>query len=152
MFAPKKHLYAVPFQGDRAAAFDVAKTALLALGFEIKQLSETELHAEGPGMHSNQQPDLLGVSSLQLQISQSNITATALLGAAAKMKAFIYLFPPGLAIILMASFALSGMDVSWVHMLWVLPWFVLSPLMGKSFENKAIRAVERLVRGMAQTK
>ena len=152
MFAPKKHRYTVPFHGDAAAAFNIAKTALLALGFEIQQLSDTELHAEGPGMHSNQQPALVGVSSLQLKINPSNITAIATLGAAAKMKAFIYLFPPGLAFILMAAFVLSGMEVSWIHTLWVLPWFVISPLLGKGFETKTISAVERLVRGMAQTR
>ena len=94
MFDPKPYEYAIPLSGNAADAFDVARTALLALGFEILIDSDTELQAEGPGMHSNQQPALLGVSLLRLHVSSSKITATASPGGVAKMKTFVYLFPP----------------------------------------------------------
>ena len=35
MFDPNEHEYSVPFNGDPDRALDVARTALLALGFEI---------------------------------------------------------------------------------------------------------------------
>ncbi len=69
IFDPKEHTYSTPFNGKPGDAFNVARTALLSLGFEILVDSDSELKAEGPGMHSNRQPELLGVSLLQLNIS-----------------------------------------------------------------------------------
>lgn len=152
MFDPKPYEYSVPFSGNAVNAFDVARTALLALGFEILIDSESELQAEGPGMHSNRQPELLGVSLLRLHISSSNITATASLGGVAKMKTFVYLFPPGLVLSLLLFFSLLGMEVSWLFILMVLPWAFISPLIGRSLERRTTKAVDRLVRGMAQAR
>ncbi|MCP4696639.1 MAG: hypothetical protein GY862_07300 [Gammaproteobacteria bacterium] len=152
MFKPKEYEYSSPFHGKAAEAFNVARTALLSLGFEILLDSGTELHAEGPGMHSNQQPELLGVSLLRLRIASSKITAAATLGGVATMKTFIYLFPPGLAVALLLTFGFMGMGISWFHTLWVLPWIFIAPLMGAALERKTIRAVERLVRGMANVR
>lgn len=150
MFEPKEYRYTVPFRGNASDALGIARTSLLSLGFEISVISENELHANGPGMRSTQQPDLLGVSNLRLKIDSSSITAVAKLGGASSMKAFVYLFPPALALLLFMIFTLVGMDVSWIHSLWVLPWFFISPWMGKMIVSKTTRAVDRLVRGMAQ--
>jgi hypothetical protein len=150
MFKPKEYRYSVPFTGTAEDAFSVARTSLLSLGFEVSGISENELHATGPGMHSTQQPDLLGVTTLRLLVDSSSITAMAKLGGAANMKAFVYIFPPALVLTLLLIFSLVGMDVSWLHALWVLPWFLVSPWMGNMIERKTTRAVDRLVRGMAQ--
>ena len=152
MFEPKEYQYSIPFIGSAEKAMNVARTSLLALGFEISTISENEMYAIGPGMHSNQQPDLLGVSMLKLRVDESSITAVAKLGSAAKMKAFIFIFPPALVLILLLVFSLLGMDVSWYFVLMVLPWIIIAPLMGNMIESKTIKAVDRLVRGMAQSK
>jgi len=152
MFNPKQYESSVEFVGNAAAAFDVARTALLALGFEILVDSDTELHAEGPGMHSNRQPDLLGVSRLQIDISSSKITARASLGGVAKMKSFVYLFPPGLVLLLFFIGSLYSTRVSWLYILLILPWVVISPLIGSVLEHKTKKAVDRLVHGMALVK
>ena len=55
MFEAKIHRYSTPFSGDSAAAMDVGRIALLSQGFEIVSDTGSELHARGPGMHSNQQ-------------------------------------------------------------------------------------------------
>ena len=152
MFEPKEHKYSIPFSGSAEKAIDVARTSLLSLGFEISAISENELYATGPGMHSNQQPDLLGVSTLKLLVDTSSITAIAKLGSAAKMKAFVYIFPPALVLILLLVFSLIGMEVSW-HFVWLLlPWIFISPLIGNMIERRTTKAVDRLVRGMAQSK
>ena len=150
MFKPKKYQYSTPFSGDAGEALKIAKTTLLSLGFEITAKSENELHAIGPGLRSTQQPDLLGVTELKLKIDPSSIIANAVLGGAARMKAFVIIFPPGLVLFLLLIFSLIGMDVSLIHALWFLPWLFISPLMGNMIERKTIRAVESLVRGMAQ--
>jgi hypothetical protein len=152
MFKPTEHTYTVPFNGNAADAFNVARTALLSLGFEIVVDSETELKAEGPGMHSNRQPELMGVSMLRLNISSYKITATALLGGVARMKTFVYLFPPGLLGFLFILNYLLGVKMTWFFFLIVLPWVFIAPLIGKSLDRKTSRAVDRLVRGMAQAK
>lgn len=150
MFKPKKYRYSTPFSGDAGEALTIARTTLLSLGFEITAKSENELHAIGPGLRSTQQPDLLGVTELKLKIDPSSIIANAVLGGAASMKAFVIIFPPGLALFLLLIFSLIGMDVSLIHALWVLPWLFISPWMGNMIERKTTRAVESLVRGMAQ--
>ena len=151
MFAATQYQYSVPFQGDARKAFNIALTSLISLGFEIDRSTDWELHAIGPGMHSNQQPALLGVTELTLSINLSSITADAVLGGAATMKAFIYLFPPALILSLLIFFILLGMKMSWLIGLIVLPWFIIAPLMSKMIEGKTTQAVDRLVRGMAQS-
>ena len=152
MFGQKEYRYSIPFSGNAKDALNIARTSLLSLGFEILHISEKELFATGPGMHSTQQPDLLGVSKIKLNIHSSSITAVASLGAAAKMKTFVYIFPPALLLILLLTFVLMGMNVSWIYAVWILPWIFIAPLMGKLIERKTTRAVDRLVRGIAQSK
>ena len=152
MFGSTVHKYSAPFSGNATAALDVARTALLALGFEIQRDSPTLLVAEGPGMHSNRQPELLGATSIQLKVSSSKISSESVLGGVATMKSFVYLFPPGLVIFLLSLNNFAGAGIGWFHLLWVLPWFAIAPLIGASLERKTVRAIERLVRGMAQAR
>ena len=152
MFDPAPYHYSVPFSGNPADAFNVARTALLSLGFEILVDSGEELHAEGPGMHSNQQPELLGASLVKLNVAGSNINVTAELGGVATMKTFVYLFPPGLVLSLFILNSMLGEGVSGLIYLVVLPWLLIAPLIGRKLENNTTRALGRLVRGMAQAK
>ena len=150
IFDPKVYEYSTPLRGDAAAAFDVARTALLAQGFEILTDEDAELSAEGPGMRGTQQSPLAGVSKLQLHVASSTLSATATLGGAARMKMFLYLFPPALALFLMISFALAGMGVVWISAVAVAPWVVISPLMASAIERRTTKAVDGLVRSMAR--
>jgi len=151
MFTVKEYQYSTPFRGKAEEAFKVARTSLLSLGFEITESSKHELHATGPGMHSNQQPALVGVSRLKLHIDSSSITATAQLGGVSTMKNFVYIFPPALVLVLLVTFSLLGMEISWLYILLLLPWFVIAPWMARMMERKTTDAVDRLVRGMAQS-
>lgn len=152
MFDPKVHEVSTPLAGDPAAALDVARIALLSLGFEILADSEAELCARGPGMQSNRQPALLGASELSLRVTSSDVAARATLGGVAAMKAFLFLFPPGLALALALLFGLLGMQNWWVAGAAVAPWLLLSPWMAALIEFRTTRAVDRLVRGMAGAK
>ncbi len=150
MLATTVHNYSVLFAGDASKVLDVARAALLSLGFEIQVDTPGELVAEGPGMHRNQQPALLGATSVHLRLSSSEIAAEAVLGGAATMKRFIVLFPPGLVVSLLLFNNIFVAPFPLIHLLWVLPWFAVAPLFGRELERGTIRAVERLVRGMAQ--
>jgi len=149
VFEAKLYEYSTPFRGDPDAAFTLAKTALLALGFEILRGSSAELRAEGPGMRSTQQSALLGVSGFRFQIAASTLTASATLGGVATMKAFVTLFPPGLILSLVVLFAVLGHGISYLGLWLVAPWLVISPLMAALIERRTTRAVARLARSMA---
>ena len=101
-------------------------------------------------MHSTHQPPIVGVTELRLVMSSSTISAEAILGGVATMKAFVALFPPGLVLTLWVIFRLVGMQAPWQVLLAGAPWIVLAPLISSMMERRTTRAVEVLVRGMAQ--
>ena len=149
MFGPKPHQCRAPLTGNARDAMDVARTTLLALGFEILSETETELCARGPGMNSSREPALVGASELELRVTPSHVDARATLGGVATMKAFLYLFPPGLALSLALVFALCGIGSWWICLFSVAPWLFFSPWIASAIERRTASAVDRLVRGMA---
>jgi hypothetical protein len=150
VFDATDHEYEIPFSGDPAAAFDVARTALLGLGFEIVDQSSRELRATGPGMRSTSQPPLCGASEITFLAGTSTIIARARLGGVRNMKMFLWLFPPGLGLALMALFSLMGRPFSWTPLLAVSPWLVLSPFLSSRIEQRTTKAVDGLARSMVQ--
>jgi hypothetical protein len=149
VFEAKVYECSNPYHGDPDAAFTLAKTTLLAQGFEILPGSSAELRAEGPGMHSTHQSALLGVSEFRFQIAASTITVSATLGGVSTLKAFVTFFPPGLVLSLVVLFAVLGQGISYLGLWLAAPWIVISPLMGALIERRTMRAVDRLVRSMA---
>lgn len=149
MLATRTHHCDTPFEGDPRDAFDVARTALLSQGFEILEDSASELCARGPGMHSTQQPALLGASELRFRVASSMLSATATLGGVASMKRFVILFPPALVLSLTATLAVTQAGGSWWALLAAAPWLLLAPWISSLLEHRTTRAVDRLVRGMA---
>jgi hypothetical protein len=149
VFKAKQYEYSTPFRGDPGAAFTLAKTALLSLGFEILPGSSAELRARGPGMRSTQQSALLGVSEFRFQIAAATLTASATLGGVASMRAFVTLFPPGLILSLVALFAALGHGISYLGLGLAAPWLIISPLMAALIERRTTRAIDRLARSMA---
>ena len=152
MFGTRIHHTSAHFRGPAGAALDVGRVALMSLGFEIKRFSDDELRAVGPGLRSTQQPALLGVSELRIRVGSSRIEAKATLGGAARLKRFVYLFPPLLMLVLFLVNVLAGNGASWLYAALVAPWVVLGPLIGWSIERRTSGAVDSLVRSMAQPK
>ena len=149
MFKAKAYECSTPFRGDPGAALTLAKTALLAQGFEILPGSSAELRAEGPGMRSTRQSALLGVSEFRIQIAASALTVSATLGGVATMKTFVTFFPPGLVFSLVVLFAVLGHGISYLGLWLAAPWLAISPLMAALIERRTTRAVDRLARSMA---
>ena len=147
---PTTYRYSVPFTGTKSKALDIARVALLSLGFEIVSESDNELDATGPGMHSNQQPDLLGATQIHFDITATDIYVDAVLGGVNTMKKFVYFFPPGLIISLMLFGALFGQTMQLYFLLFIIPWAFIAPIFAKTFERTTTNAIDRLVRGMAQ--
>ena len=152
MFKPTRYRTTLPFHGDGEAAMNLAKTTLISLGFQVTVHSRQELHAVGPGQHSNHQPPLVGITDLKLRVSRSEISADALLGGAATMRLFVALFPPGLVLALLLFFALLGMPIPWLYLPGVLAWLPLGLYLGGKFDDSAKRALDNLLNGMAQSR
>ena len=149
MFEAKVYEYSNPFRGDSDAAFTLARTALLAQGFEILPGSSAELRAEGPGMRSTRQSALRGVSEFRFRIAASSLTVSATLGGVATMKAFVTFFPPGFVLSLVVLFAVLGHGIVYPGLWLAAPWLIVSPLMATLIERRTTRAVDRLARSMA---
>ena len=150
VFDVAEHECELPFSGDPVAALETARTALLGHGFEIVEQARGQLRATGPGMSSTNQPPLYGASEITVFASSSTVAARARLGGVRKMKAFVWLFPPGLGLILTCSFVVAGMPFSWTPLLAVAPWFILAPLVSRWLEKRTTQAVESLARSMVQ--
>ena len=150
MFKATVHEIFADFDGDPHTAFDLARTSLVFQGFEVLSESDTELRARGPGMHSNQQPPILGVSDLCLRIIGSKISARATLGGVLTMKLFLLFFPPGLVLSLCIMGMIDGKIEWWVPFAFLVPWFMIAPAMGSALERTTVKAVDAMVRGMSQ--
>ena len=144
------YAYSTPFRCNNADALNIARIALLSLGFEILSESNSELEASGPGMHSNQQPDLLGATHIHFRFSGTEISVDADLGGVDTMKRFVYFFPPGLVISLMVMGSFFGNAIEIYYYLLIIPWIFVARFIGKIFEKTTSTAIDRLVRGMAQ--
>ena len=149
---PTTHAYSTPFSGTNAKALNIARVALLSLGFEVLSESDNQLEATGPGMHSNQQPDLLGATHIRFELEGNSINVDAVLGGVDTMKKFVYFFPPGLVISLLVVQGIFGDPIEAYLYLLILPWFFIARLIAKTFEKSTSNAIDRLVRGMAQAK
>src|SRR5947208_2192838 len=82
-----------PFHGDLDKAFDLATTALAAIGFRLDARTTDSVRLTGPGMNSNRQSPLLGASQIDICFHQGQINLAADLGAAERMIRFVRIFP-----------------------------------------------------------
>lgn len=147
---PATYAFSTPFAGNNADALNIARVALLSLGFGILSESENELEASGPGMHSNQQPDLLGATHIHLRLSRTEISVNAILGGVDTMKRFVYFFPPALVISLLVMGSIFGDAIEAYFYLLIIPWIFIGRFIGKILEKTTTTAIDRLTRGMAQ--
>jgi len=149
---PTTYAFSTPFAGNNTDALNIARIALLSLGFEVLSENENELEASGPGMHSNQQPDLLGATHIHFRLTRTEISVDAILGGVDTMKRFVYFFPPGLFISLMIVGSIFGEAIEVYFYLLIIPWIFIARLIGKILEKTTTTAIDRLARGMAQAK
>ena len=139
---PTSYSFSTPFTGNSGDALDVARIALLSLGFELLKDADEELEASGPGMHSNQQPDLLGATHIHFKVNESDINVNATLGGVDKMKKFILYFPPGLLASLWLMGFVLGDPMPAAVLLLVIPWIFIANFIGKTFEKTTSNAIE----------
>lgn len=67
------------------------------------------------------------------------------------MQLFVYLFPPGLVLLLSVAFVVTGMGSgAWSAMWAVAPWLIISPWVASKMESRTTRAVDALVRSLTR--
>lgn len=143
----------VPFTGSTERAFDLALTTLTGHGFGIDEESADVLTFSGPGLMSTRQSPLLGATWLRLARVGSNLQLEADLGGVRRMRKFLVLFPPGLALFLLAVFQLIpgfNMQVAVIAAVAsISPWIVLTPLFSVMIQKRTVRSLEVLLQNLA---
>jgi hypothetical protein len=162
----------IPFHGDVNKALDFATVVLAKNSFIIQNKKGSALEMLGPGMRSNRQDPILGVSRIHISADRSQLIVDAELGGVDRMRRFLTYFPVSMAlgfILLFGGVAglifgqLSGVGFGvpaapgwwWLAMTVpisvfpLLPWLFLSPLMIRSIRKKTVLALDTLLNNMA---
>jgi len=86
----------LPFHGDSDKVFDLAISALAALGFRLTGRTAQSATLVGPAMNSSRQNPLVGASELDLRLTDERLPLKAELGGAERMMKFVRTFPVAL--------------------------------------------------------
>jgi type IV secretory pathway TrbD component len=148
----------LPFRGNREKAFQLAESALAALGFRLKLRTPASLQFVGPGMNSTKQSPLTGASRIDIRAGSSSMDLEAELGGAEFMARFVSYFPLGLCVALAAVLSLvfgilfgTGMWMVAVAVAAGGPavmWLFLGPVLGRRIRERTCRALDALLESM----
>ena len=138
--------------GPPQKSVTVLRDALVANAFTITEASQTGFTATGPGMNSNNQNVIRGLSKAVVHTEGNTLHISAELGAARRLGWFAMFFPPGLCLFLALVFAALGPKhhiAVYVPLLIAAPWLVLGPLMARLLRRRTEQAVEALLQSAA---
>ena len=149
----------VHFTGDPAKAFDLAVSALMALGFRTHASDPAKIDMVGPGLNSTRQSALLGASRIIVNHSDKELVLAAELGGVARLARLITIFPIvltlGLAGILALVFSFLFPVETWIFTVLLvaggnlLLWLILAPIMKRSVLARTCRGLDSLLYNMA---
>ena len=149
-----KYKKTIEFNGDKSSAMASAKNFFIANGFKLERRGSDTLLLTGPGMISNRENPIRGVSKGQIQFTNSSIVFTGELGGVEFMKKFVTFFPPALILGLTASLSIvfyltNQFSVEFLAFaLTIIPWLFLAPLFGKMMQRKTENAVDTLLENL----
>jgi hypothetical protein len=135
----------VTFQGDPVAVLDAARVILIGQDFAVSTPRAGRLVARRPWLRGSRQSLLRGVSSLELEITQSTMTIRAGRRILVGVILFVLLFPPALALVL----GIARGDVS-TSLRTAAAWFVVSPVVSLGLWYRTKWALERLIVNLLQ--
>jgi hypothetical protein len=148
----------LPFRGDQAKAFELAASALTALGFRLTERTESSLQFVGPGMNSSRESGLMGATGIRISGDRDQLSLEADLGGMARLSRFAMFFPLGLflAIAIVSAVVLAVLHGpgDWMFAVaapmgvMAIIWSVLGPLMARSFRARTERALDTLLSNM----
>ena len=98
----------IPFAGgdtgDRKKAIETARFVFANNNFKIESLSGSVIIVRGPGMQGTKQNPLVRASMVRIRVEPSFLELFAELGGVRRMRNFLFLFPPSLALLLSIVF------------------------------------------------
>lgn len=145
-----------PFRGDTRQAMRIAADTLSANNFRIESTTETSIRFSGPGLNSNRDNPLRGISEGEISVHTGAVHFRGNLGALRKFRLFLILFIFGLGLTLGIVFTIvfrnkpGAEHVGYLAALPLAPWIVLIPLITRRMRIKAQQAVDTLLNNMAQ--
>lgn len=150
-----KYEKTIEFNGDKSSAMTTAKNFFVANGFKLELRGDDTLLVVGPGMISNRQNAIRGVTKGKVQFTSSSIVFTGELGGVEFMKKFVCFFPPALILGLTATLSIvfyltNQFSVEFLAFaLLIIPWLFIGPLVGKSIQRKTENAINTLLENLA---
>lgn len=142
-----KYEKSVEFSGNQDSAVALAKNIFSANDFKINQIDQSVLSVTGPGMQSNRQNLLRGISRGELKFSEAAIEFNGELGGVEFMKKFLCIFPAALGLGLTVLFEVQAyllkqnLLFSFIPLLAVAPWLFISPFMIKRIQRNTEDAI-----------
>jgi hypothetical protein len=150
-----KYAASTTITGSPEIALARIRDALLANGFTITTARSTELTTTGPGMMSNKENPIRGVSAATFLTQGGQLHVTAELGGAAFLGRFAIYFPLGLGLFFVILFGWgrfsSGPAGILTPLLSVAPWLILGPLIARMIRKRTEKAIDALLQGAAIT-
>jgi hypothetical protein len=140
------------FNGSGADALDAARSVFINNNFRIQTMDGGGIVAIGPGLNSTRQNPLLGATVVKITAGTSSLALEASLGGIARMRTFLYAFPPVLGIVLSAVFlVIPGMPLYAAAIPWlaISPWAVLAPVMVGRIKKSTVTALDTLLANIA---
>jgi hypothetical protein len=136
----------------------LAVSALTGIGFRLTDRTAGSMEMVGPGMNSSRESALVGASRIRLVGGGGELALDADLGGVARLSRFVMLFPISLALCMGVLFALV-FSIQFGLGLWILAvaaavggyaalWFVLGPMMARSFRTRTCRGLDALLANM----
>lgn len=145
----------VPIAGDGRKVLDQARNTLIQQGFDVTPISAQRFEARGEKLLRNNHNPFHGVSRADFMIAGGMLTVDAAFGGVRRLRNFLIIFPPALALALAVTFTLVG---NFAGQPWYMPfllalapsvpWFIITPLMVYSFRRKVIRTLDTLLENL----
>jgi hypothetical protein len=146
---------AVDFAGDGCSALEVARGALMQVGFEVSPIKDDAFRAEYSGFFDTRRNPLLAASTIVITARGGRLALGADLGGIRKLKKFLFVFIGGMALLFLVGFGafllpqvLEGRlhpAMFAVPVAPFAPWPVLIPLILKATRARALKALDTLL-------
>ncbi|GMV90747.1 MAG: hypothetical protein AMXMBFR82_05250 [Candidatus Hydrogenedentota bacterium] len=145
----------VPITGDGRKVLDQARNTFIQQGFDVSPVSGHQFEARGEKLLRNNHNPFHGVSRADFMIAGGMLTVDAALGGVRRLRNFLIVFPPALALAIAVIFSLLGEFAGqpWyvpflLALAPVVPWIFIAPLMTYSFQRKVIRTLDSLLENL----
>jgi len=142
----------IPFTGNAAEALDIVKNTFIPNGYQITESTESSILLKGKNLLwlEKQNNPLIGISQIDIQISNSTISVKAELGNITKAIIAAAIFIIGMGLLMATIFSIIFVGKKEANALVAVfyslsPWPVLVPLFFFFFKYRTRKAIDILL-------